>query len=124
MRSRNKRRRINLKHGGFQQGDVIITHTEGVPDEATPLGSKGVVQEGEHTGHKHQFAEPIRMYTTDQDHGSKQWNDVMGKILELTTPQALKHEEHNPITLPPGTFRVSIIQEYDYEAEESRRVAD
>jgi hypothetical protein len=34
------------------------------------------------------------------------------------------HEEHQPITVPPGTYVVRIVREYDHFSEEARYVAD
>ena len=37
---------------------------------------------------------------------------------------ALRHEEHKPVHIPKGTWRIGIVQEYDPFEQEARRVAD
>lgn len=34
------------------------------------------------------------------------------------------HEEHKPITLPPGEYDRVIVREFDYDSLESRNVVD
>jgi hypothetical protein len=37
---------------------------------------------------------------------------------------ALTHEEHKPLTVPTGVYKVGRVREYDYFAEMERRVVD
>ena len=36
----------------------------------------------------------------------------------------ITHEEHGPVRVPQGEYRVTRVQEYDHFAEEARRVVD
>jgi hypothetical protein len=67
--------------------------------------------EGEATGHFHSASgEGVALYddfTLDAPHGA-----------EVT------HQEHLPVTLPPGQYTRLIVREYDHFAEEARNVVD
>lgn len=44
--------------------------------------------------------------------------------LEAPHGATVTHQEHAPLTVPPGTYDRSIVREYDHFAEEVRSVAD
>jgi hypothetical protein len=70
--------------------------------------------EGEKTGHYHDaVGDDAALY------------DVGGTMM-LDAPKGAEvtHQEHNHITLPPGQYDRSIVQEYDHPAEEARKVQD
>ncbi len=104
----------------FRQGDVLLLAVEGLPEGAAPERRSGriVLAEGEATGHAHAIAEPdARAFTHD------------GQRYLLTKSIAqLVHEEHAPIEVPPGTWRVVIQREYappvSVAAPAWRRVVD
>jgi hypothetical protein len=103
----------SVKEIVFQQGDVQL-FPEALPEGLTRLNTD-VVQEGELTGHAHRLSEgEFEVY---QDNA----NAIR---LRVITPTALKHEEHDTRTIPPGDYRIGIVQQWDYEAEESKRVID
>jgi hypothetical protein len=70
--------------------------------------------EGEVTGHSHQA-------TADDA-----WVVGEGDERELSAPSGteVKHEEHGPIDLPAGDFRITRQREIDPDTEEVRVVAD
>lgn len=72
---------------------------------------RAILAHGEHTGHFHEaHGEGVALYddgVLDAPHGA----DVI-------------HQEHATITIPPGTYQRSIVQEYDHFAEEARNVSD
>ena len=72
---------------------------------------RAILAQGEHTGHYHEA------------HGS---NVAFYDDGTLEAPQGAEvtHQEHATITLPPGEYIRSIVQEYDHFAEEARNVAD
>ena len=85
-----------------------------VPKSAKKLGHR-TLREGEATGHAHvAVAEDVTLFIGDD-------NALYMKAPSGTT---VVHEEHNPITVPPGIYRVSGVQEYDHFLEESREVVD
>ena len=44
--------------------------------------------------------------------------EVIGEVVTL------KHEEHNPIELPPGKYVVKIVREFDHITRRAGYVAD
>lgn len=100
----------------YQQGDLIIKLTNRVPSDAVKVleGPRGfVLAEGEATGHAHVIEERIEMYEKD---------GVLYLIVDKSV--TVKHEEHNPINLDRGIYKLNIVREYDPFEEEVRKVAD
>ena len=107
----------------FRQGDVLLLAVEALPEQAEPepRGGRIVLAEGEVTGHAHAIEErDARSYTHE------------GERYLLTKSRAqLIHEEHAPIDVPPGVYRVIIQREYepdpirsDTPSQQWRRVVD
>ena len=97
-----------------RQGDVLVTATD---DEATgkpvPIESGRVVlAHGEFTGHAHALP------ATD----CELVDDAGIVTLTVRTSTALGHEEHAPVPLDPGRYRVTRQREYRYG--QARRVED
>lgn len=102
----------------YQQGDIIIESVEEVPQDAKqvlPEGGQFVLAEGEATGHAHaiEVQEEVKVLTLA---------DAL--FIKAGVPVTVVHEEHDPITVAPGVYRVGAVREYDHFAEESRRVMD
>jgi hypothetical protein len=98
----------------IQQGDVLIMKVKEIPADAVPKPGPVVLAEGETTGHAHRIeSDKAQLYT-------------MGNILFLNVlaPVVVKHEEHKPVTVEPGQYRIGRVQEYDHFAEEARAVED
>jgi hypothetical protein len=52
---------------------------------------------------------------------------MMDKIMHLrvfSETALLKHQEHNPINIPKGNWKIKIVKEYDPFENEIRRVQD
>lgn len=101
----------------FLHGDVQIVARK-IPSAAQVDAEKkdNCLAYGEVTGHAHRISS-----------GQVQFLKVIGDAktyLRVTEEALLTHEEHKPIVLPPGDYEYGITQEYDYDTEESRRVAD
>jgi len=109
-----------------RQGDVFLEKVSNMPSgavEVKPDAGDVVLAYGEVTGHKHRIrafmdtgALPARLF----DVGDMRFLDVM----ETT---ALVHEEHAPVSLEPGIYRVSkhgIGTQREYSPEAIRSVAD
>jgi hypothetical protein len=88
----------------FRQGDVLLLAVEALPADAVPEPRAGriVLASGEATGHAHAIEErDARAFTHE------------GERYLLTKSRAqLIHEEHAPIEVPPGTYRVVLQREY------------
>lgn len=104
--------------GQVRQGDVLIVAIKELPRGAQALpheGGRVVLAHGEVTGHAHSVAGAVaRLFAV---------SGVEDRFLEVSARVAVLHEEHAPIMLSPGTYRVIRQREYD-DAEEVRRVAD
>ena len=103
-----------------RQGDVLL-----VPAEAVPTGAKSVRRDGgrvilaygEVTGHAHAIRSTAARLLEAQEE----------RYLVTSDTVTLEHEEHGPIAIAPGTYRVVIQREYvpaDIEPASFRRVID
>lgn len=97
----------------IQQGDVLIRRAD-IPKKAKRKKGRAIVAYGEATGHCHEvIGSGVEVY---EENGT----------LYVSAPSGgtIKHEEHKPITLPPGDYQIGIVKEYDHFAEEARNVRD
>ena len=91
---------------------------------------------GEATGHHHSIdvmheenadCEIINWYNSWGRFNSGSGQDL-GKVPEYVevknAPATVTHEEHNPVTLPEGIYRVRIVKEFDVFSERVMGVAD
>lgn len=110
-------KRVNPNH--FQQGDVLAIKIDTLPNGLKPKApaARGyVIAEGEVTGHAHTIA---------VDAVEAMFTDEAGVIYAQIEKQVdLLHEEHNPVTLPPGIYRFGGVQEFDHFENEARLVVD
>lgn len=102
----------------YRQGDLLFVEVSRVPETARKLGHS-IVQEGEATGHAHQFVGDVAVLYEDGD----------VKFLEALHDTPVSHEEHATITLPKGFYKVVRQREYtppepNWEAPRIRRVRD
>lgn len=115
------------------QGDIALLSIDNLPDNielvTQPLNSaereaygyhqvKGLVlAQGESRAHYHAFRDidNVKMYRTKEEKPRL--------FLVVNNPQALMHEEHDPIEIPAGIHELFFQKEYTFE-EEYRRVAD
>jgi hypothetical protein len=100
----------------YQQGDVIIEGINIVPRKAKKKNRNGdvVVMEGEVTGHAHRIKnKAVQMY-----------EDAGVMFIESPEEFVITHEEHNPITIDPGIYKIGQVREWDHLEEIERRVVD
>lgn len=118
--------------GYLQQGDVLFHRVATIPKANVKRVHDPVVQHGEHTGHAHRlaFRHGEKMGSAAMDAHATNWEIVVDKttgerfLSVKKEPVALSHEEHKTISIPPGNYRIGIVQEYDHFAEEARQVMD
>lgn len=100
----------------YRQGDVFITRVQKIPADAKAAARDSgriVLAYGEATGHAHAVLdEDVRLLAT----GDRRFLEVGDK------GATVKHEEHAPVSLPPGKYEV--IRQREYSPEEIRNVAD
>ena len=90
---------------------------------------------GEATGHHHSIdvmhdeneGVEVTRYFNNWQHNSRA-NQGLGNVPEyfevVGSDATIKHQEHNPITLPSGIYRVRIVKEYDPFSNTISGVAD
>lgn len=102
----------------FFQGDVCIERVEPTLPGANILApaSDGaiVLAEGEATGHRHAFyGGGVTFFRDDalaRDIPAKLY---IGHLIVEGNSAELKHEEHDTIVLPKGTYRVRLQREFE-----------
>lgn len=100
----------------IQQGDVLIVAVDAIPESAKKKNGAITLAEGESTGHAHRI-EDVAGCTAYEDDNGTLW-------LNVENETTVTHEEHKPVTLPPGTYKISIVREVDPFENEIRSVAD
>jgi hypothetical protein len=98
----------NLKT--YRQGDVLIEQIAKLPaalKRQKPENGRIILAHGEATGHHHSL---------DIDAADWWKTDNGEQFLSVKTQTAVEHQEHAPITLPPGDYRIRRQREYSPEA--------
>ncbi len=97
----------------YRHGDVLIALVTALPAGASPRAGL-VLAHGEHTGHTHRIQEAgtASFYV----HGKELYLVVAGRKATVV------HEEHRPIELPVGVYRV--WQQREYSPTAIRTVID
>jgi hypothetical protein len=87
----------------WRHGDVLIEKVASVPDNVKIMSS-AILAHGEVTGHSHRIEEPEAVQL---------WSKGENIFLQVMQHSArLIHEEHAPIELPLGFYRVWRQREY------------
>lgn len=111
----------NMKVGDYAlHGDVIIERVGDLPTDFAKLEveAKNALAYGEATGHIHQLQGEAGV---DFDLRVNKNNE---RHLRIVNPTMLKHQEHSPILLQPGEYKIGIQREYDPFEKLTRRVQD
>jgi hypothetical protein len=97
----------------WRHGDVFIAAVKGIPRGAVRRAGT-LLAEGEATGHSHRIERPetVELY----ERGGLLYLRVVAESAQVI------HQEHCPITLPRGTYRV--WQQREYSPREIRTVRD
>lgn len=104
----------------LRQGDVLL-----IPIETTARGkdvrenNKVILAHGEATGHAHEIIgdEITLEEITDETDALRG-----ARILRVLGKATVTHQEHAPIVIPPGTYRV--VRQREYSPVAIRNVAD
>ncbi len=97
----------------YRHGDVLVTAIGAIPIDAIKRPHL-VLAEGEVTGHAHRVAESGSAELFQR--GSEMFLRVLAQTARII------HEEHGPITLPAGDYRV--WRQREYTPREIRIVRD
>lgn len=109
---------LGRKKKMFRQGDVLLVK---INEDELPGMAKTkdmVLAYGEVTGHKHQFKdEPEQIVEVLENEGTQ--------FVKVKSDKAvLRHEEHAPVTVPKGDYKVILQREFDplqsYKDEQAR----
>ena len=103
----------------YQQGDVMMKPVKQMPETVKKV-QNNVLARGEATGHCHEaFGQDVALYMDVELYKAD-------ANLYLVAPEGaeVRHQEHDPVKVPPGVYVIQIVREYDHFAEESRRVYD
>jgi len=102
-----------------RQGDVLIERmTRALPKQLKrqePVNGRIILAHGEATGHHHSI---------DADAADADWwkDDAGTQFVEVRTQTEVQHQEHAPIKLTPGRYRVR--RQREYSPAGLRNVAD
>ncbi|HZR41636.1 MAG TPA: hypothetical protein VFB12_16065 [Ktedonobacteraceae bacterium] len=96
----------------WRHGDVLIATVEQIPAGAERQHTT-VLALGEVTGHSHRVEDAQK---------ASVWKYGADLFLEVESETRIVHEEHKPIILPPGSYRV--WQQREYTPERIIRVRD
>lgn len=104
---------MKAKH--YRQGDVLIVRVNKLPNNIhAQTKNKGILAFGEVTGHSHRVT-GATTFVTDK-------NGEAAEFIRVSRKATVKHEEHSPVSLPKGDYKVIIQTEFSPEG--IRNVAD
>ncbi len=102
----------------LRQGDVFLVRISEFPDGVSWLDledNRIILAEGEATGHAHAVAdEGARLYGAPSSGGDLDLEHAFLAVL-AEGGVILAHEEHAPLTIPPGIYEVRRQREYGPE---------
>jgi hypothetical protein len=94
----------------FAQGDLLIERVADVAPSGTveenAEGAAIVLAEGEATGHRHAIRERVTMFRDDRLARDIPAGLYVGHVRVGSAYARVTHDEHAPLTLPRGTYRV------------------
>jgi hypothetical protein len=94
----------------FAQGDLLIERVADVEPSGAMVSADQtgaiVLAEGELTGHRHAIYERVTMFRDDALAREIPAGLYVGHVKVSGGPATLLHEEHAPISLAEGTYRV------------------
>jgi hypothetical protein len=107
----------------IRQGDLLFTAVETIPEyfsEQAKCRKDGVILTGEASGHSHRLALPEEAEVLVLE----QWRSQEIYVRVRAVPIQVLHEEHLPVTLAPGDYKVTRAREYDYLSRLAMPVRD
>jgi hypothetical protein len=94
----------------FAQGDLLLERVADVTPSGIIAenadGTALVLAEGEETGHCHAVRERVTLFRDDRLAEDIPAGLYIGHVQVASTYARVTHEEHAPLTLPRGTWRV------------------
>lgn len=103
----------------IRHGDLLLRKIDAVPKTAKELNTM-TLAEGEATGHHHTITSGQA-----QIFAPVQITDDVAKYIEVQSKKAeLTHQEHKPVELSQGVYKLSIEREYNPTDKVIRKVLD
>lgn len=99
----------------YQQGDVLFIKIDRFDKKGLKKLDSSTIQEGEVTGHSHVVTKGKHTVYEDATYN---------KFVNILSNSVLRHEEHKPLDLPKGNYKVRIVREVDHLNNIIRKVVD
>jgi hypothetical protein len=110
----------------YAQGDLLIERVKDVKPSGTVISPDAtgalVLAEGELTGHRHAIFERATMFRDDALARDVPDDLYVGHVKVEGGPATISHQEHAPIALGEGTYRVR--RQRELEPRDAVMVAD
>lgn len=110
----------------YAQGDLLIERVEDLQPTGSLSAADGdgsiVLAEGELTGHSHAVFGRVTMFRDDSLARDVPSGLYVGHINIEGSTARIQHQEHAPLTLPKGSYRVR--RQRELEPKDARVVAD
>jgi hypothetical protein len=107
---KDQTRKDQAREAQYRQGDVLLIAVDAIPGGTVPVPrdqGEIVLAYGEVTGHRHAIADSHAELLALPD------QEIERRFLRIVGAQArLRHEEHDTITVPPGSYQVVRQREY------------
>jgi hypothetical protein len=104
----------------YRQGDILLIPITAMPRNLKPIdrvNGRIILAEGEVTGHHHAIADDAATLFCSAD-----LSEMADRFLQVDAEVAIRHEEHDTVTLPAGGY--ILRRQREYTAAAPRRVAD
>ncbi len=110
----------------FAQGDLLLERVADMAPSGTVTenlaGVAMVLAEGEESGHRHAIRDRVTMFRDDKLATDIPAGLYIGHVQVASEHARVTHEEHAPLTLPRGTWRVR--RQRELGPRDARVVAD
>jgi hypothetical protein len=94
----------------YAQGDLLLERVADVIPSGTVTesleGMATVLAEGEFSGHRHAIREPVTLFRDEKLAADIPAGLYIGHVKVASSYARVTHEEHAPLVLPRGTYRV------------------
>lgn len=109
----------------YRQGDFAVERVDPRPrtdkrveaPTATGMSRSGdriILREGEATGHAHAIVDPEKKvkFVAERRFDRNSWRNIVNDFMVIAKAATIVHEEHAPVELPRGTYRILEQREY------------
>lgn len=96
----------------YQQGDVLLFKVNKIPANLKERKDQTVAF-GEVTGHSHRMKGKAKVFNKNKD-----------TFVDVSEPSNIEHEEHKPIKIPKGKYKIKIVKERNHFLNVTQYVRD